>query len=85
MAAAAAIKVLVKHGSDVHPVSAPPEATVEAFQALVADHVGVPVSGQKLVFKGKSLVPDHAAATLAAVGLRSGSSLLLPAKPGSAI
>ena len=73
------VKVLVKHGSTVHPIPAAPDATLEAFQALVADHVGVSVSGQRLIFKGKNLMPDTGV-TLAGAGIKNGSSVMLLGK-----
>lgn len=64
----------------MHPISIPPSSLLVDLQATIEDLTGVPVSNQKLIYKGKKasrLTSDNVHDTIEDVGLKDGVKVML--------
>ncbi|XP_030842595.1 uncharacterized protein LOC115925366 isoform X2 [Strongylocentrotus purpuratus] len=74
------LEIIVSHGPDKHCVSLPGAATVGDLSLKLEELTAVPVGGQKIINRGKTLMNHDLNVTEA--GIRNGSKLMLIGKKG---
>ncbi|XP_784685.2 BAG family molecular chaperone regulator 1 isoform X1 [Strongylocentrotus purpuratus] len=72
------LEIIVSHGPDKHCVSLPGAATVGDLSLKLEELTAVPVGGQKIINRGKTLMNHDLNVTEA--GIRNGSKLMLIGK-----
>lgn len=72
------LEIIVSHGPDKHCVSLPGAATVGDLSLKLEELTAVPVGGQKIINRGKTLMNHDVNVTEA--GIRNGSKLMLIGK-----
>jgi hypothetical protein len=72
------IRIRFLGSNDVHELSLPSDLTIDSLFALVRDFPDCPTSDFRLIFGGRSLLPED---SLASIGIQDGQTISLAAKP----